>query len=391
MKLTQSFKLAIKSIMSSKVRSFLTMLGIIIGVGAVIVIMSLGNGMTAEMNDSFASIGTNLLNVSLTGKGSVRNVTDADMFALAGENPDTIAYISPNVPVMATVKLGNEILESTSVTGVSEDYKQIKTLDLTQGRFIGYADSLNRNDVCVIGSYIADTYFPQQALGGILKINGYEYTIVGVIDETSDSKEGGNDDAVIIAYTNALRLSGMAFPSSYSFGAASDKTVSEAEKIINDSMYKAFGNEDAYKVTNFAALLDTLASLSNTMILVLAAIAGISLLVGGIGIMNIMLVSVTERTREIGIRKSLGAKRRDIMRQFVIEAAATGLVGGIVGIVFGVVGASLLGPVLDVTAVPSVSAIFLASGVSLAVGVIFGILPANKAARLNPIDALRYD
>ena len=235
------------------------------------------------------------------------------------------------------------------------------------------------------------TYFPQGAIGNVLKINGYEYTVVGVLAEDAESEEGSGDDAVFIPYTNGAKLSTMGEPVSYSFSAVSEDTVLKAKNAIQNRLYKAYGDSDAYNILSMTELLKELSTLTGTFVAVLSAIAGISLLVGGIGIMNIMLVSVTERTREIGIRKSVGAKRRDIMAQFVIEAATTSLMGGAVGIGLGAIGAVAAGNLVGMTATPSVSAIVLAAGVSLAIGVLFGFLPANKAAKLNPIDALRYD
>ena len=391
MSFRQSFMLAIKSIMASKVRAFLTMLGIIIGVAAVIIILSLGNGMTAMMTDSFASMGTNLINVTLTGRGSSRSITAEELYELAQDNRDSILAVSPTVGVRASLKYGNETLSSTSVTGVSEDYGIIRKLEVDKGRFIQYIDVLRRQNVCVVGSYLEKTYFPQGAIGNVLKINGYEYTVVGVLAEDAESEEGSGDDAVFIPYTNGAKLSTMGEPVSYSFSAVSEDTVLKAKNAIQNRLYKAYGDSDAYNILSMTELLKELSTLTGTFVAVLSAIAGISLLVGGIGIMNIMLVSVTERTREIGIRKSVGAKRRDIMAQFVIEAATTSLMGGAVGIGLGAIGAVAAGNLVGMTATPSVSAIVLAAGVSLAIGVLFGFLPANKAAKLNPIDALRYD
>ncbi len=391
MSFRQSFMLAIKSIMASKVRAFLTMLGIIIGVAAVIIILSLGNGMTAMMTDSFASMGTNLINVTLTGRGSSRSITAEELYELAQDNRDSILAVSPTVGVRASLKYGNETLSSTSVTGVSEDYGIIRKLEVDKGRFIQYIDVLRRQNVCVVGSYLEKTYFPQGAIGNVLKINGYEYTVVGVLAEDAESEEGSGDDAVFIPYTNGAKLSTMGEPVSYSFSAVSEDTVLNAKNAIQNRLYKAYGDSDAYNILSMTELLKELSTLTGTFVAVLSAIAGISLLVGGIGIMNIMLVSVTERTREIGIRKSVGAKRRDIMAQFVIEAATTSLMGGAVGIGLGAIGAVAAGNLVGMTATPSVSAIVLAAGVSLAIGVLFGFLPANKAAKLNPIDALRYD
>jgi ABC-type antimicrobial peptide transport system, permease component len=391
MGITQSFMLAIKGLATSKMRAFLTMLGIIIGVGAVIIIMSLGNGMQKSMQDKFASMGTNTLTVTLKGRGSTRSISVDEMYKLAEDNKNVIKYMSPTISTSASVKYGNKTYTPT-ITGVSEDYLDIKDWDLTEGRTLQYIDIARRQPVCVVGAYYASEVFEGDALGEKIKINGNLYTVVGVIKETDDATdEDGSDNMVLIPYTNASKISQNAMISSYTFVAKSDETVSKAKTVIETRLYKAYADTDAYRVISMSEMLSTLTDLMNTMVLVLACIAGISLLVGGIGIMNIMLVSVTERTREIGIRKALGAKRRDIRGQFIIEAGTTSALGGILGIVFGVGVAQVVGKMIDMTAIPTFESIILSFGVSVGIGIIFGFLPANKAAKLNPIDALRYD
>lgn len=391
MSFVQSFVLAIKSLLTGKMRAFLTMLGIIIGVGAVIVIISLGDGMNSMMTDSFESMGTNLLMVQLFAPGPSRSVTDDEMYSLTEKYPDSIAYVSPSVTVYNnTVKYGTESDYST-VTGVGEHYDLIKNLDIADGRFIQYIDITHLNNVCVVGSYVEKEVLGGNAVGKKLYINGCAYTVVGTLEEKADSTQRSDDDAIYIPYTNATRLIKNADISFYYISSTSDSTSATARWAIETELYKVYQDEDYYQVVNMAEMLDMFNDLQGTLMTVLVAIAGISLLVGGIGIMNIMLVSVTERTREIGIRKSLGAKRRDIRLQFIIEAGTTSAVGGIIGIVAGVTLAGLVGNLIGITAVPSVSAILVSFGVSVGVGIIFGYLPANKAAKLNPIDALRYD
>lgn len=393
----QSFKLALQSIMKSKVRAFLTMLGIIIGVGAVTVIVGMGNGMENYISSSFESMGTNLITVSIQGRGTSRSVDVADMYALVEENPDVLAYVSPTVSVSGTVKIDSEEPESTTITGVGEDYCAIKRYSLSEGRFLQYVDILRRQKVCVVGSYLAATYYDNDALGKTLKVNGNTFTIVGVLNAEADSEEASTDDAVYIPYTNAAKMSWTGAISSYVFSGATEDSIDQGVTLIEDSLYEVYESEDYYSVISMTEMLDSMTAIIDVVVMVLGAIAAISLVVGGIGIMNIMLVSVTERTREIGIRKSLGAKQRDIMRQFVIEAATTSALGGVIGIGVGYLLSSIASSVIvtlmdtEISVVPSTTAVIGAFSVSVAIGVIFGYLPARKAARLNPIDALRYD
>ncbi len=386
----QAFKLAIKSLTSSKMRAFLTMLGIIIGVGSVIILVSLMQGMSNMMTSTFEDMGTNRLTVSVTGRGSSRSVDVDDMYALYEENPEYFGAMSPTVSMQATVKQGTTSYESTTVTGVSEDYRSMQKYDLSEGRWLGYADLENRNKVCVIGSYIAQDAFAGDALGKTIKVNGNDFTVIGVLDEQDDSTEQSSDDCLFLPYTVASKL-GQSRVSSYIFMTVDPTLNTDATTVLDNALYAVFQSTDFYNISDMSEILSSMEELTGTMTLLVVGIAAISLVVGGIGIMNIMLVSVTERTREIGIRKSLGAKRRDIMRQFVIEAATTSACGGIIGIVFGSVVAIVAGKLIGMTVTPSVSAVLVAFGVSVAIGVFFGFMPANKAAKLNPIDALRYD
>ena len=390
MNFTQSFRLALKSLATSKMRALLTMLGIIIGVAAVIIIISLGDGMNDMINSEFEKMGTNLLQVQIMGRGSSQNITEEEMYALKDENPDCIAAMSPSVSSMATVKQDSETLSAT-LTGVGEEYIAVKSLELSQGRFIQYIDTARMQNVCVIGSYVNEETFNGAGLGQTLRINGNEYTVVGVLAEQADNTSYGNDNTVYIPYTNATRLNGNAVISQYMFTATSEDTNARAKAVIESKLEQFYGGDDYYIVISMSEMMDMMGNIQGTVMTVLVAIAAISLLVGGIGIMNLMLVSVPERTREIGIRKSLGAKGRDIRRQFIIEAGTTSVLGGVIGIVLGVSLATVAGNLVGITAKASLSAIAISAGVSLAVGVLFGYLPANKAAKLNPIDALRYE
>jgi putative ABC transport system permease protein len=393
----QSFLLALKNIISSKMRAFLTMLGIIIGISGVMVIIGMGNGMEKYMKDAFKSMGTDLLVVNNFGTGTSHNVKDTDMYQLVAENPEYLKDVSPGVQVQGTVKIGNSVLGQTSVSGVSETYAAMKHLTLTSGRFFNYVDVVNRNKVCVVGSYIAKDWFNSNAIGKTLRINGVSFTVIGALEEDADSEKGSGDDSVFLPYTTAAKLTSTGVISSYSFQVVSEDIIPKAKEIIGDALYKVYNTKDAYMIISMSEMLKMMTTELGVLVTVLAAIAAISLVVGGIGIMNIMLVSVSERTREIGIRKALGAKQRYILQQFVIEAATLSALGGLLGIGFGYLLSTLatvifkqsLDPNLAVT--PSISSILTAFGISAAIGILFGYLPARKAARLNPIDALRYE
>ena len=397
MSFLETFQLSLKNIWGSKMRTFLTMLGIIIGVTAVIVIVGLGNGMQGYIEDSFADMGTDSLTVMILGRGSSRSVSEEQMYELVEENQDTLKLISPTVSVSFSPKIGSDTT-SSSVTGVSEDYFTMKGYDIAQGRGLQYMDMENRAKVCVIGQYLNMAYFGGNAVGQTLKVGPNTLTVVGVMAaETDDLEEGGTDDCVFLPYSTAARMSFTGTIGNYTITVQDKNNISGAIAVVEDALYQIFEDDDAYNVSSMSEMLDTMNSMVNMIIYILAAIAAISLVVGGIGIMNIMLVSVTERTREIGIRKALGAKEGAIMRQFVIEAATTSALGGVLGILLGFglssVATVVITNILEakLTVSPSMGAVLLAFGVSTGIGIVFGYLPAKKAARLNPIDALRYE
>mgnify|MGYP000003023164 FL=1 len=394
MSIKQSLTLAVKSLMGSKMRSFLTMLGIIIGVGAVIIIVGVINGMTQMVMDEFESMGATNIIVSVRGRGGNRSIDIDDMQNLVDENPTLLSGMTPSISISgAVVKSGSENLDTTSVTGVNENYSAIANKKAEYGRDLQYLDCHDRLLNCVVGTYVANSLYgtAENALGNEIKINGRNFKIVGVMEEQADSTESSDDDAIIIPYTIAQKLSGTFAISAYTFCAANKDVATEAQAAIESYLYKIFNDSDAYNVMNMSSLVDTINDMTSKMSLMGACVAGVSLLVGGIGIMNIMLVSVTERTREIGIRKSLGAAPWDIMSQFVVEAITTSSIGGILGILLGVVGCFALRFVPDLSPVVSIPSVLLSFTVSALIGVTFGYFPAKKAAALNPIDALRYD
>ena len=389
----QSFKLAMKSIWSNKMRSFLTMLGIIIGVASVIILVSLVNAYMSYMTDSFSSMGTNQITVNMINLSS-RSVSDEEMYEFYSEQGEVFDEISPMVSIGGTIKHGNDSMTSTSITGVSEAYLSIKDWELQYGRNLQYGDMTGRHKVCVIGTYVADELYgsAENAYGETLKINGYAFTIVGVADQQEDEmEEGGTDDFVWMPYTRAVKMARNSNINNYVFTVSDLSHATAAKSQIESFLYERFKDEDLYTVTAMSEMLDELNSMIAMVSAGLGGIAGISLLVAGVGVMNIMLVSVTERTREIGIRKALGARKSVIMQQFVIEAAVTSSLGGIIGIILGSVVTSAVGKLAELSATPTPAAVLVSFGVSVGIGLLFGYMPANRAEGLNPIDALRGD
>lgn len=391
MNIRQSFLLALKALSASKLRALLTMLGIIIGVAAVIIIISLGDGMKAMINEQFEKMGSNLIQVYVRGRNSSRDVTDTDMYDLAEKYPAYIKTVSPNVTVTATLKVGNETY-SSSVYGVNENYASIKALELDQGRFIRYIDVARMQDVCVIGSYVNQEAFDNDGCGKTLSLNGNRYTVVGVLTASADNASYGDDNTVYIPYTNAARLNSSSRITQYYVSATNENTNTQAKAIIENKLQKIFQDDNAYTVVSMSEVMGVMSTIQNTVMTVLVAIAAISLLVGGIGIMNIMLVTVSERTREIGIRRAIGAQRSSIVTQFLIEAAMLCGIGGVIGIGIGTMGTRVAGKLLvHMDIWPSVSITLAAFGLSVVLGILFGIYPAAKASKLQPVEALRAE
>ena len=398
----ETFREAIQNIWSNKFRTFLTMLGIIIGVMAVMVIVGLGNGMTTSIQNEFADMGTNLLTVQVMGYGS-RSVKVKDFYELVEKNSDVLGDVSPVISMSGTVKVGtdDDSYSSTSVKGVSEVYLNMDGYTIAQGRPLNYVDMDANKKVCMVGDYISRVGYGGNAIGQSIKIGREWYTIVGVleaeIDDPSD-QEGSSDDCIFVPYTTAMRVSGISTASSYAVLVSDEENISKGKAIIENGLQELLHSDSGYMVISLSEMLDMMTSMVNMVVTVLTAIAAISLLVGGIGIMNIMLVSVTERTREIGIRKALGAQESTILTQFVVEAGVTSALGGCLGIVLGYVVSAIINQILpyiltDITlnVTPSADAAAIAVGISCGIGVLFGFLPARRAASLNPIEALRYD
>ena len=411
----ETFRQAIQNVWSNKLRTFLTMLGIIIGVMAVIVIVGLGNGMTKSMRDSFSALGTNTLSVQVWGNGS-RTVPVEEMYKLPTKYPELIQSISPQIDFSGsgtlkigtnsfsgsgTLKIGTNSYRWSTISGVDENYSAMKNYQIAQGRGLQYMDIKDNKQVCVIGDYLNRVAFGGNGLGQTLKIGANKFRIVGVLAakvSDQDMQQGSDDDCVYLPYTTAMRLSSQSMVSNYAAVMEDESRANEAKSAVESELQHQLGSDNGYYVYSASEWLEEMNKMINMVIVILTGIASISLLVGGIGIMNIMLVSVTERTREIGIRKALGAKERTILSQFVVEAATTSALGGVLGIALGYIvsmAANRLLPMFTsgttVTVSPSFNSIAVAFGISVGIGVLFGYLPAKRAARLNPIEALRYD
>lgn len=374
-------------------RSFLTMLGIIIGVASVIILVSLVNAYMSYMTESFASMGTNQITVNMVNLPS-RSVSVDEMYEFYDEHTEEFDHMSPTVTVSGTVKHGADTMSGTTVTGVSEDYLGIKDYELQYGRNIQYADITSRQKICVIGAYVASELYgsAEKAYGETIKINGYAFKIVGVAEQQETTMEDrGSDDFLWMPYSCAVKMARNANINNYTFTIRELTKASDHKTLIENYLYEKFKNEDLYTVTAMSEMLDSLNSMIAMVSAGLGGIAGISLLVAGVGVMNIMLVSVTERTREIGIRKALGARRSVIMQQFVIEAAVTSSIGGVIGILLGSLATSAVCALAGLNATPTPAAVVVSFSVSVGIGLLFGYMPASRAAKLNPIDALRSE
>ena len=385
-----AYKMAIKSILGNKVRSFLTMLGVIIGVMAVIVAVGFAQGSMATITNRIEGMGSNAITgMIVSTKESSKGVTTSDLEKLANSSA-YINSISPYTMTSAIVKAEGKN-KSTGIIGTNEDYLEIEGQKLKSGRFITRLDLENSDKVAVIGAAVEKKLFEGvDPLGKTIKVKGVNFTIVGTLESVMNAAEGTKDDYVFIPVNVAQRTLKIKNITMFIAEASSQDTVDLAKQKIEDYLYSVYKDKDDYILFTQESILSMLGDVSSIMMLILGSIATISLVVGGIGIMNIMLVSVTERTREIGIRKAIGAKKKDILVQFLIEALMLTGIGGIIGIILGLITIKYgIGSISLITPVYSLSWTLAAFLISLTIGVVFGIFPAYKAAKLNPIDALR--
>ena len=400
-----TLRIALRALGRNKLRSFLTMLGIIIGVGAVIAMVAIGEGAKATIRSQIASLGTNVLIVLpgtsvqggvRTGSGGVNTLVDSDAKAMMQELP-SVAFASPALRRPEQVVAGN-LNWSTLAQGVAPEFEHIRDWQVAEGRFLHEGDMESAAKVAVVGQTVVDQLFGNDdPIDSVIRIRNIPFRVVGVLAPKGQSSQGTDqDDTVMIPYTTMQkRLMRITWVQSIVVSAVSAERVQEAQEQISLLLRQRHrigpDREDDFTIRNLSDIAEAASASARVMAVLLGSVASISLLVGGIGIMNIMLVSVTERTREIGIRMAVGARSRDIMFQFLVEAVVMAASGGLIGILLGIGSSVLLNRVAQWPTLISPEIVAVAFFFSGAVGVFFGFYPAQKAAHLDPIDALRYE
>jgi len=397
-------KVAFKSLIKNRMRTLLTSLGVIIGVGAVIVMVGVGQGAQQDIEAQISSLGANMLMVwperswshGVSQGGNQNKLTLDDVEAIRRQ-ATFVSAVSPEVRVGAQV-IGGESNWNTSVRGVDPEYEEIRDWHVDYGEFFTERDVRAKSKVAVLGKTVADNLFPSgDAVGAKIRVRNTPFKVIGVLESKGQSTWGSDmDDVIMVPSTTALyRLAGGRFISSIYTSAASVDVTEKAEEELTIIMREAHriapGEEDDFRIRSQAEFMEMATETSEVMTLLLAAVAAVSLIVGGIGIMNIMLVSVTERTREIGIRMAVGARGSDVLVQFLTEAVVLALTGGTIGVLLAAGVSVLLNNTVGLTTVISPGVVLLAFGFAAAIGIFFGYYPARKAARLHPIDALRYE
>ncbi|MCM3571029.1 ABC transporter permease [Neobacillus mesonae] len=386
MGILQSIKMAFKSIRSNKLRSVLTMLGIIIGVSSVIILVSIAQGSSKNITSQINQLGKNLLTVNTYSTDlELTDDTISQLGKLSG-----VKAVSPIVSGRVNVRK-DRTTSQVSVIGTNASYSDVRDTKVSRGRFITDLDIEYRQKIAVLGSETAETFFGvNNPVGEYIQLNGNSYKVVGVLASKGSSLGQSGDNVVIVPLSTGQLLAGS---TSISTVYLQGKSESQMNFVMNEVKMKLAalfpGKSNDYGVTNQQDVMDTMSSVTNTMTMLLGGIASISLLVGGIGIMNIMLVSVSERTKEIGIRKAIGAKRKDILLQFLIESVVLSAMGGMIGILLGLGCGKMVSTFMNMSISFSAPVILYSFLFSLIVGVVFGVFPANKASKLNPIQALR--
>ena len=400
----ESFLMAWASLIANKMRSILTMLGIIIGVAAVIALVSIGNGVKQDIQNSISSLGSNLLMVMpgaprtpgvRPSAGSMKSLKVSDYEAIS--KLDGVKAASPMTNGSYVVIYQNKNW-TTSVSGVSYNYLDVNNWSMKSGRFLSEKNVQNRERVAVVGKTVVKNLFgDEDPVGAEIRVKNIPFRIIGVLNSKGSGAMGNDrDDMVIIPYTTAMeRVEGVDYLRMIYVVGKDENGIDRLQSDIENLLRVRHGikdtNLDDFNIQNMNSIMETMEETTGTLTLFLGAVAAISLVVGGIGIMNIMLVSVTERTREIGVRKALGATYSVIVTQFLIEAVVISLMGGIIGIILGIGSSKLIGMASGMSTVISVPTIVMSFAFSMAIGLIFGIYPARKAAKLNPIDALHYE
>ena len=394
MSVFELIRLALSRLRTSRLRAALTMLGVIIGVASVVALVGVGQGTTSNITSRLASLGTNLLTISPTGDSSAHPLTLDDATAIEGL--DGVAAVAPELQTLATVTYGTQS-DTTSLIGTNASYARVRAYDVWQGSFLTDPSVDSGLRVAVLGATTASTLgLDQTSIGTTVSINGLPFEVIGILQPKGGAGFANPDDQVLvpIAAVHKYFITGDDVRTIGVSVASADRMTDVTDEItalLRDRHDLAATDTADFSVFNQTQLLDAASSISATLTLLLGGIASISLIVGGIGIMNIMLVSVRERTREIGIRKAVGARRRDILAQFLIEALSLSLLGGLIGILVGLLVSALIGQVAGWGLQLSLSTVAAAVFFSLVVGVVFGVWPARQAARLDPINALRYE